>query len=1157
MASVTKTNIDDAGVFELLSELCTKTAAKYCSHNRISQNRLASKMRSHSYELILHKTSEDLPSSTGEPIGDLLSYYFVSQQNAKNTAEFRKSLELKRIISSIRRTDFGDSKENRPFSFGLLDEMLPKPPREAFGSPQPYPYFPSYVFELPYSLKQEASLNHHISPTYTEYTVESFDSKSFLPDKEYSQMTRRGELKTFQSPMSLGSLTSHHLSPYSGSATFDFPRLNAPRDILIPGSQCQSPNVKTGAVSVDIWELATQVDKDIPDDIWEVLIATSCREVALWRRTLEGVLSDLSIVSERHFIRHVMYLTIGIETSSFPYSQESNCFYMKDGLVLEGISREHIAGYISGLLLVATEIFAECHSSSAEDINCMPTLLQILNHLEPLKYEIETIASIYKMINGDSQTTLPYGAELMSYLFNEISLYVNCRTKRYWDKGFHITQSVAIPEFLRSMAKFILLCGKSLRLLKLCNPSDPLVVLISSDHPSVRCCASFEELERQQRLLDVYRTRCLFVTGERVTFDQILLKREAERKAFTEMATIRQAETLEKIVADRKRLAQLIIVEKQHSLRVLEAAMAEAKAAKLKAKQQEKRRYELETAGDKATEEVEKKQMHTEWKIKRLQLDQSRMQLLSTEERNLKREKLELEHQKSEEKAMPIESQSKDEIDKDETPNDKAESESEIVTVKTESETSVVMVDVEEKTALQRNTSIAKTSSDVFSTICNVAKSFFGSKSDNKPCDNKKHLDSQGNIIPSEENSNETKTSSEVIGANLESVYDNEQHQKIQHQAYLNKQKVLTQEFGIDNENNKIDAPVIKIDSFDDENNSPFAEARRNKKKASGADYYIEPKAKSKIEPQTDAQKEAVRNKMKVLGVEYNLPAELVPMKEPLNIAQEEAIRNRKKCLGAEHESSVQCSAKRDVAKRAGLTLNLKPYGETSCSLGGTPSASVTPGDLFPGDLGSEKDPDKGYLTSDGFNFMVHDVTADSDNTSEVNAASSPENSPSKTMNFKSKYSLFNILDGSYSLDDFDPFGLKDMNGFSTDYLGRKLDLDMTNSFYTHPAAIMEEVKKKPYSNIFTDHFSSGEDRDIIPSDNIATLTACLQRSVMLPLTYQLEVVNNSILTHFLESEGLLLSDGWRVLEEYLPQSVCEADEDAESSGVAELFDAA
>jgi hypothetical protein len=66
----------------------------------------------------------------------------------------------------------------------------------------------------------------------------------------------------------------------------------------------------------------------------------------------------------------------------------------------------------------------------------------------------------------------------------------------------------------------------------------------------VKCCATFEELERQQRVLDVYRTRCLFVSGEPVTFDQILLKREAEKKAFTEMASLKQAETLEKIIGE-------------------------------------------------------------------------------------------------------------------------------------------------------------------------------------------------------------------------------------------------------------------------------------------------------------------------------------------------------------------------------------------------------------------------------------------------------------------------------------------------------------------------------------------------------------------------------------------------------------------------------
>lgn len=108
---MSKTNLEDAGVYDLLTELCTKTAAKYCNHNRLSQKRFMSKMRSNAYEIILKKSSKDFSSPKGEPIVDLLSYYFVYQQSARNVAEYKRTVELKNIISTIRQTDFGDDKE--------------------------------------------------------------------------------------------------------------------------------------------------------------------------------------------------------------------------------------------------------------------------------------------------------------------------------------------------------------------------------------------------------------------------------------------------------------------------------------------------------------------------------------------------------------------------------------------------------------------------------------------------------------------------------------------------------------------------------------------------------------------------------------------------------------------------------------------------------------------------------------------------------------------------------------------------------------------------------------------------------------------------------------------------------------------------------------
>ncbi|CAK1543067.1 unnamed protein product [Leptosia nina] len=1389
---------ENASVYDLLTKLC-ETQAQNCSHqSRTSVKQLASKMRSKAYEIVLKKSSIDIPISESDPIVDLLSCHFILQQNVKNVIEYKRSLDLKKAINKLRNSDLGLDKDHvykilrllvklhntvaddalleaykRPFSFGLLEEMLPKPKREVFGSPQPYPVYPPHIFELPFKLNRGNDLNGS-NMSYVNYTVDSLDSKSFVTDYN----SRKSEIRTFLSPMAFPSLSSTQVSPYSECNVYNFPRLMTPRDLVIPKSLPLQPKISfvttedkmdlknldnSEADNMNIWELASQVDKDISVDIWEYvsklppinerqLIATSSREIRLWRQTYTGSFPDLSITSERQFIRHITYLLIGVETRSFPFIKSTNSFRMKENLILECISREHLQGYIAPLLMTgtyyrrlydfafnhtvddhfhkkglvfeaarevvrqyllkfrleATEIFEEFSSRTSEDINCMPTLLQILYHMEPLKYEIQTLATIYKLESTDSITSIPHGAELMSYLFNRISLvthkrtaetlfnslfivcrvyfkfiekfifegelddyfneffirkdnqYVNSRSKRYWDKGFHITMSVAVPDFLRPLATFILLCGKSLRLLKQCNPTDPLVMLISSDHPSMRCCATFEELEREQQVLDVYRTRCLFVSGEPVTFDQILLKREAERKAFTEMASLKQAETMEKIVAERKRLAQLIIAEKQHSLRVLEAAMAEAKASKNKVKQREKQRSQLEEAAEKATEEVdsklkddeknkmleyysklnmevEKSKIHTEWKIKRLQLDQSRMQLLSSEERNLKREKLELEHQKNEEiMAMSIQSDFKSEDGLD---GDKEEEN--LIMIES---TSSLGNENNNATSSDHCTNKTKSqaSNDVFSAICNVAKSIFGTGK--RKCDNEQELDAQGNVINDFQNNKMEATSSNVIGSNLNQAFDNLLFLEAREAAVKNKLKVMAHEFSTDNENN-LKAPIITLTSADEDNNieGPISEARRNKLKVLGTEfnviqekdtnvdepiteahrealinkhkvlgaefdrietemeYFYEPRTEAQREAvinkrkvlgvefdkvdigrtdetinkdvgfkynekevapnwRSDAQKEAIINKQRVLGVEYNLPLNRLPEREPANVAQREAIRNRNNVMGSEHYGSSQMSV-----KKSGLKLNLKPFGDTT-STKGCNSGVVTPGELFsrldletpttaevptdgpmtsdiftPRSEGQDIEnlQPQNYLRSDGFNFsmIIDDETAVSEVISDQSIDSSP-----KRLKKKHKHSVFNIIDGSYNLDDFDPFGVKNWEKYSKNYIDSQMSIDST--FYTHPATIMEEVTKAPYKNIYRSRIGDEDDDECITCNNIATLTACLQRSVMLPLTYQLEVVNNSILTYFLVNLDMYehlrsLKDYFFLMDGEFSRSIC------------------
>lgn len=189
--------------------------------------------------------------------------------------------------------------------------------------------------------------------------------------------------------------------------------------------------------------------------------------------------------------------------------------------------------------------------------------------------------------------------------------------------------------------------------------------------------------------------------------------------------------------------------------------------------------------------------------------------------------------------------------------------------------------------------------------------------------------------------------------------------------------------------------------------------------------------------------------------------------------------------------------------------------------------------------------PDKEFLSSDGFNFsLIVDEENGPDVIGDMQAGDSVDASPSKTEIRSKKHSFVNLLDGSYSLEDFDPFGVKELTLYSKDHFTSRMDLGMSSSCYTHPAAIMEEVKKKPYANIFASHFGPDEEKEKITCDNIATLTACLQRSVMLPLTYQLEVVNNSILTYFLVNLDMYehlrsLKDYFFLMDGEFSKSIC------------------
>lgn len=206
----------------------------------------------------------------------------------------------------------------------------------------------------------------------------------------------------------------------------------------------------------------------------------------------------------------------------------------------------------------------------------------------------------------------------------------------------------------------------------------------------------------------------------------------------------------------------------------------------------------------------------------------------------------------------------------------------------------------------------------------------------------------------------------------------------------------------------------------------------------------------------------------------------------------------------------------------------------------------ATTGDVFtPQSDGRETGkvkPEKEYLTSEGFDFSMM-VEESVDAPTDCSLESTPKKSrrPHCLEDITNKYSFRNIVDGSYDFGNFDPFGVRCFEKYSKDFACADSEIV---SPYTHPALIMEEVKKKPYNNIFVSSCMVDEDVSRVEDNNIATLAACLQRSVMLPLTYQLEVVNNSILTHFLVNLDMYehlrsLKDYFFLMDGEFSRSIC------------------
>ncbi|XP_067011567.2 gamma-tubulin complex component 6 [Anabrus simplex] len=332
-------------------------------------------------------------------------------------------------------------------------------------------------------------------------------------------------------------------------------------------------------------------------------------------------------------------------------------------------------------------------------------MLNLTRWLQGLKQHLQALARLCCLEDSPVHRRLPEGIGLISYLYAELentistevanilcSILRSCcqvyfkflqrwifegssqdsygeffiqvnprmclsRSRAYWTSSFTLVNG-AVPGFLRGIENDILQCGKSMNLLKLCNPQDPLCKVLQNGYPTIRCCLLNSEMQRLQQDCAAYERRARAVIGEPFTAAQLYRQNEEREQAFHEAVRQAQDKRLLKVKLEREAHLQQQAQQKQERLAELRQQIQLAKERRAEEKERQLReeteyllkaqQLELEEA-IRTSEEKQKlmeyyeqlsavadKRRHlAEWRIDRLRLNDQRAEQLTSDHQQI------------------------------------------------------------------------------------------------------------------------------------------------------------------------------------------------------------------------------------------------------------------------------------------------------------------------------------------------------------------------------------------------------------------------------------------------------------------------------------------------------------------------------------------
>lgn len=363
-------------------------------------------------------------------------------------------------------------------------------------------------------------------------------------------------------------------------------------------------------------------------------------------------------VTHKSLIRDVFYLLIGIPSKTFLYMKEQMIFTVKSGIHLPGLTPGCTAKLLerfvdSGTEYCRLEKFATevstnvCYNKGLMMQAFKGGLQQYLHYYQAMVLYLsqfdftllqldQTFGKIFRQLsyiaqlckcssssNVNSQTLLPQGLELLSYLYqhafetwgqehgvvmvfllkstctpylryltqwlfegvcndpyNEFhieinDMYINTRDETYWTKRFiwKNPDNIAnnIPLFLTDIAKHIFICGKSLNLLKLCCPQHQMCHT-QEFSPSLILSTSSKMAKHNKKLSEQYKTRMIKIFEEQQQLkEKSAALKEQERFKILVKSHQKIKEYSERIKRNQEELQKEELEKKQQQMKDLQS----------------------------------------------------------------------------------------------------------------------------------------------------------------------------------------------------------------------------------------------------------------------------------------------------------------------------------------------------------------------------------------------------------------------------------------------------------------------------------------------------------------------------------------------------------------------------------------------------------